>query len=45
MEPPFFEQYPVTQKCIDLMLALAKNMSDIEIYFGEFPDGISRLDV
>jgi len=36
IEPDFFSQYPVSRKCIDFMLALSSNISDIQIYKGSF---------
>ena len=42
VEPSFFEKYPVSQKCMDFMLALAKNICDIKIFSGEF-DQLEQL--
>lgn len=36
LEPTFFEQYSVSQKCIDFMLDLSKNIPDIKVYVGSF---------
>lgn len=36
IEPSKFEQYPVSKKCIDFMLALSKNIDDMQIYVGSF---------
>ena len=36
IEPAFFSAYPVSQKCIDFMLALSKNISGIQVYVGSF---------
>jgi deoxyribodipyrimidine photo-lyase len=36
LEPAFFDTYPVSQKCIDFMLALAKNIPNIHVYVGSF---------
>jgi deoxyribodipyrimidine photo-lyase len=38
LEPSFFTQYPVCSSTIDFILALAKNIANIEIYVGEFGD-------
>ena len=36
VEPEFFLNYPVSKNCIDFMLALSKNIPDIQIYSGSF---------
>ena len=36
IEPSHFEQYPVSQKCMDFMLDLSKNITGIQIYVGSF---------
>ena len=36
LEPSFFTSYPVSEKCIDFMLALSKNIPDIQVYVGSF---------
>ncbi len=36
LEPSFFEKYPVSQKCIDFVLQLAKNIPNLKIYVGEY---------
>ena len=36
IEPAFFSAYPVSQKCIDFMLALGKNIPGLQIYVGSF---------
>ena len=36
IEPSFFSKYPVSQKCIDFMLALSKNIPGIQVYKGSF---------
>jgi deoxyribodipyrimidine photo-lyase len=36
LEPDFFQRYPVTQKCLDFALALARNIEGIQIYVGSF---------
>jgi len=38
IEPTIFKKYPVSQKCIDFMLALSKNIEDIQIFVGEYID-------
>ncbi|MDC3337352.1 deoxyribodipyrimidine photolyase [Flavobacteriales bacterium] len=36
IEPSIFERFPITQKCIDFMMELANNISNIHIFIGEF---------
>ena len=36
IEPDIFSQYPISQKCFDFMIALSKNIQDIQIYVGSF---------
>ncbi len=36
LEPSVFEKYPVSLKSIDFMLELSKNITDIQIFVGEF---------
>jgi deoxyribodipyrimidine photo-lyase len=36
IEPDFFTTYPVSKNCIDFMLALSKNIPEIQIYTGSF---------
>jgi deoxyribodipyrimidine photo-lyase len=36
LEPSHFEKYPVSEKVIDFILALAKNIDGIQIYVAEF---------
>lgn len=36
LEPSHFKAYPVSQKTIDFILALSKNIIDIQVYVGEF---------
>ena len=36
LEPTFFKKYPVSQSCIDFILALSKNIPNIQIYVGSF---------
>ncbi len=38
LEPSYFKQYPVSQKTIDFILALSKNIADIQVYVGEFDE-------
>jgi len=36
LEPEFFAAYPVSEKCINFMLALSKNVLNIQVYVGSF---------
>ncbi len=36
LEPDFFEAYPVSENCIDFMLSLSKNISQLKVYIGSF---------
>ena len=44
MEPSFFEQYPVSRRCMDFALELTKNIEGIQMYIGEFSDLKDQLD-
>ena len=45
LEPSHFERYPVSQKTIDFILALSKNIDDIQIHMGEFDKLISSYTI
>lgn len=34
--PDFFEAYPISNMCMDFMLALSKNISSLQVYVGSF---------
>jgi deoxyribodipyrimidine photo-lyase len=36
IEPEFFSQYPVSNKCMNFMVALSKNIPGIQVYIGSF---------
>jgi deoxyribodipyrimidine photo-lyase len=36
LDPTFFKKYPVSQSCMDFMLALSKNIPNMQIYVGSF---------
>jgi deoxyribodipyrimidine photo-lyase len=36
LEPEFFSQYPVSNKCMTFMLELAKNIPGIQVFIGSF---------
>ncbi|PZX53382.1 deoxyribodipyrimidine photo-lyase [Algoriphagus ratkowskyi] len=43
LEPSFFVTHPVSQKCIDFTLELAKNISGIQLLVGEFSEVIDQV--
>lgn len=42
LEPSVFQKYPVSKKCIDFVLALAKNIDHIQLYVGEFQSLVDK---
>jgi deoxyribodipyrimidine photo-lyase len=44
LEPSFFKKYPVSEKCIQFVLDLTKNIKDCQIYVGEFSDFKNEFD-
>jgi deoxyribodipyrimidine photo-lyase len=36
LEPDFFEAYPVSEKCVNFMLDLSRNIDEIQVYIGSF---------
>lgn len=42
LEPEFFLKYPVGKNCIEFMLALSKNIPDIQIYSGSFKSFLEK---
>jgi len=36
LEPDFFQAYPISQKCIAFMLALGKNIPNLQVHVGSF---------
>ncbi|WP_062053380.1 FAD-binding domain-containing protein [Aquimarina longa] len=45
LEPSVFKQYPIAQKSIDFMIAISKNISNIQIYVGEFNALVSEYEL
>jgi deoxyribodipyrimidine photo-lyase len=43
LEPKHFEKYPVSEKTIDFILKLAKNIGEIQIYPGEFDELVKEF--
>jgi deoxyribodipyrimidine photo-lyase len=41
----FYEQYPVSNKCMDFMLALSKNIRGIQVFIGSFESFIENYKV
>ena len=44
IEPSVFEKYPVSKKNIDFLISLSKNISGIQIFYGEFDELKKKLD-
>lgn len=44
-EPSFFLKYPVSDKTINFVLALAKNIQNIQVYIGECNELVKEYDV
>lgn len=44
LEPSFFRKYPVSRKCIEFSLQLAKNIKDIKVIVAEFDELFRYLD-
>ncbi|WP_430908902.1 FAD-binding domain-containing protein [Maribacter sp. 2-571] len=38
LEPSHFKKFPVSQKCIDFVMALAANLKNVQVYVGEFSE-------
>ena len=45
LEPTHFEKYPVSPETIDFILNLAKNITEIQIYSGEFGELVSEYNL
>lgn len=45
LEPSFFQQYPVCDKTINFILELSKNISNIQVYVGEFNEAFDTVDI
>ncbi len=45
LEPSVFKTYPISKKSVDFMLALSKNIANIQVYVGEFTDLINTYSV
>jgi len=45
LSPSVFKAYPVSQKTIDFMIALSKNIEDIQVYVGEFDELTNSYDL
>ena len=45
LEPDFFAEYPVSKKCMEFILALSKNIPDIQLYVGSFQSLIDKYAV
>lgn len=38
LEPSVFEKYPISEKCIDFLLSLGENITNLQIFVGEFDE-------
>ena len=38
LEPSHFSKYPISNKCLEFMLDLSKNINDIQVFVGEFQE-------
>ena len=45
LEPSHFEQYPVSSKTIDFILALGKNIEGLQVYTGEFDELVKEYSL
>lgn len=45
LEPSHFEQYPVSDKTIDFILALGKNIEGLQVYAGEFDELVNEYPI
>ena len=43
LEPSFFNQFPVSDKTIEFVLQLSKNINDIQVFVGEFSELKNKL--
>lgn len=44
LEPTFFEKYPSSQKVIDFVLDLSKNIEKCQVFVGEFSEFVSEFE-
>jgi deoxyribodipyrimidine photo-lyase len=42
LEPAIFKQFPVSEKCIDFVLALSHNIPNVQVYAGSFQSLINH---
>ncbi|TAH26143.1 MAG: deoxyribodipyrimidine photolyase [Cytophagales bacterium] len=45
IDPNFYRKYPVSKKCIDFMLALSRNIPNIQFYTGSFESLMNDYDL
>ncbi len=45
LEPSIFREYPVSDKTLNFVLELAKNIMSIQLFVGEFKDLTNHLDI
>ena len=44
LEPSFFKQNPVSQKCLQFALELTKNIEGIQLFVGEFSELAEQIN-
>lgn len=45
LEPSVFEKHPVSQKSVDFMLSLSRNIEGIQVYVGEFDELVQEYSL
>jgi len=45
LDPEFFAQYPVSEKCINFAIELSKNIPSIQIYIGSFTELFTEYNI
>jgi deoxyribodipyrimidine photo-lyase len=45
IEPHFFQQYPISEKCTQFMLSLSNNIPDIQLYVGSFKSLVETYSI
>jgi len=42
LEPSVFENYPISQRCVDFMLEISRNIADIQVFVGSFEELVMK---
>lgn len=45
LDPDFFTQYPISNNCMDFMMALSKNIQGMQVYIGTFQSLIDKYHI